>query len=635
MNLPTLLLVALFALVVLRRAWVCDDAYITFRTVDNVVHGYGLTWNAGERVQTYTHPLWMLLLTVFYALTGEAFWTSIVLSLILSVVTLLLLVSLVARSTTSALFVSLLLVFSRAFVDYSTSGLENALTHLLLVLFGLFYLRPGFSLRRVFTLSLIASLGTLNRMDTVLLYLPALLYALWRARGEGRFWRVIGAAALGQLPFVLWEIFSLIYYGFTLPNTAFAKLATGISRWELIEQGWYYVLSSLEGDPLTLLAMLCALLLGFSLPEKKNVWIAGGLILYMMYVIGIGGDFASGRFFTAPLLCAAIVLSQYDFDRVPSRLVLLPFALVVVLGMVVPHPTLRVHDGSVADVMGEVFVDDRGIADERLWYYPSNALIRARREVSLPHHRWRADGIRLRVQGEPVVVLDSIGMAGYYAGPEVYIMDTWALADPLRARLPAYHNPNWRIGHFDRLVPEGYVRTLRTGHNYIADPDLAAYYDQLRLITRGALFSRERLAAIWNMNLGRYDHLIELDAYRYPNKVYVSLSQINEPKEPGTSIMDWGNVMFYDSGVEIDLEDVRHATQIELSLDSNDDYRVVYLGEEGELASQTVQAPYAPDGLAVHVLDVPPEAASAGYTKIRVLPLYGDDNYVLGHLLLR
>jgi hypothetical protein len=40
-----------------------DDAYITLRTVDNWVNGRGLVWNTAERVQTYTHPLWMLLLS--------------------------------------------------------------------------------------------------------------------------------------------------------------------------------------------------------------------------------------------------------------------------------------------------------------------------------------------------------------------------------------------------------------------------------------------------------------------------------------------------------------------------------------------------------------------------------------------
>jgi len=53
---------AFFFFVMVKNAWLSDDAYITLRTVYNFIHGYGLTWNVGERVQTYTHPLWMFLL---------------------------------------------------------------------------------------------------------------------------------------------------------------------------------------------------------------------------------------------------------------------------------------------------------------------------------------------------------------------------------------------------------------------------------------------------------------------------------------------------------------------------------------------------------------------------------------------
>ena len=49
-----------FAVILFRTAWISDDALISFRTVLNVTHGYGLTFNIVERVQTFTHPLWSL-----------------------------------------------------------------------------------------------------------------------------------------------------------------------------------------------------------------------------------------------------------------------------------------------------------------------------------------------------------------------------------------------------------------------------------------------------------------------------------------------------------------------------------------------------------------------------------------------
>src|SRR5262245_46425732 len=125
---------SLFGLVLVRTAWVGDDAYFTFRTIDNFVHGYGLRWNVAERVQTYTHPLWMAVVAVFYAVTGEPYFTSIAIEIALTLLTVWQLIRL-APSVWSAALGLTVLVCSRAFVDYSTSGLENALTNLLLVVF--------------------------------------------------------------------------------------------------------------------------------------------------------------------------------------------------------------------------------------------------------------------------------------------------------------------------------------------------------------------------------------------------------------------------------------------------------------------------------------------------------------------
>jgi hypothetical protein len=61
------LLLALYLLLLVRTAWTSDDAFITLRTVENFLGGDGLTWNTFERVQAYTHPLWMLALIPFGA----------------------------------------------------------------------------------------------------------------------------------------------------------------------------------------------------------------------------------------------------------------------------------------------------------------------------------------------------------------------------------------------------------------------------------------------------------------------------------------------------------------------------------------------------------------------------------------
>lgn len=129
-------LLTVFLLVVLiRTAWLSDDAYITLRTVDNFVNGRGLTWNPGVRVQAYTHPLWMFALSILYFVTREAYYTTIVLGMSLSLFTLLLFTFRLAVTLRAVLFGGVALILSSSYITYSTSGLENPLTNLLLVVF--------------------------------------------------------------------------------------------------------------------------------------------------------------------------------------------------------------------------------------------------------------------------------------------------------------------------------------------------------------------------------------------------------------------------------------------------------------------------------------------------------------------
>ena len=122
-------MILLFGYCLVRTAWLSDDAYITFRTVENFVSGYGPTWNIDERVQTYTHPLWMFLLSGLRLVSGEIYYTSLATSMALSMAAVCLLAALaIARTREQALLCVSICTFSKAFVDFSSSGLENPLT---------------------------------------------------------------------------------------------------------------------------------------------------------------------------------------------------------------------------------------------------------------------------------------------------------------------------------------------------------------------------------------------------------------------------------------------------------------------------------------------------------------------------
>lgn len=616
----------------LRRAWVCDDAYITFRTVDNLVNGYGPVWNTDERVQTFTNPLWMLIISAFYTLTGEPYLTGIILSLVLTLLTAMVLALRVAPTREGALIGLLVLAFSNAFIDYTTSGLENPLTHLLLAAFVAVYLDRKHPLR-VGLLSFIAASGGLNRLDTLLLYLPALTAAFLMDARERGMARAALTVVWGQIPLLAWLTFATFYYGSILPNTALAKLGTGIPPWALIRQGIAYLDNSLKNDPLTLTAVIAGMVLACVSSNRRPIWLAAGIGLYLLYLLRIGGDFAAGRFLTAPLLGAAALIAQFDWPRWPHYVRGGGVALTVLIGLLAPHPTFLTAYGDYNNPSWMVFIDRYGIADERMWYYPQTALWQEGHISTAPDHLWRYDGERLRRAGHAVVITDSIGMLGYYAGPHVHLVDRWALADPLLARLPAFRQVRWRIGHFDRVIPPGYLETLEQGDNQIADQRLALYYEKLRVITRGPLFDTARLREIWRLNTGQYDHLIDHDAYRLPYLVRVSLDDVAVPQtETVWRVRD--ATLFYDSGIEIALGTKAKVTQLEICLDANDTYQIVYLNGRQVVGEQRVNASSRQSVPATYTLRVPRRSSRYGYDRIRIFPLQGDDIYVLGHLIL-
>ena len=50
--------------------WLNHDMALTFRQILNFTEGYGVVWNWGERVQAFTHPSWLVVLSVVHVLCG-------------------------------------------------------------------------------------------------------------------------------------------------------------------------------------------------------------------------------------------------------------------------------------------------------------------------------------------------------------------------------------------------------------------------------------------------------------------------------------------------------------------------------------------------------------------------------------
>ena len=372
-----------------------------------------------------------------------------------------------------------------------------------------------------------------------MLYAPVILYALIKARSV----KAVGVVALGFLPFVLWELFSLFYYGFPFPNTAYAKLTSAlISRQDLMIEGLNYLHNSLRADTITLLVTGLGMLVPFLTREWRKLPVVAGMALYLLYVVYVGGDFMSGRFFTVTLFAAVVLLVSSPKLAEKRTLQAMMLAGVVLLGLSAPYSPVRASGAVGARTGAEPgWLHGRTITDERANYYRNTGLLRAFRQSNpLPDHDWALEGRAAHESTPTVVEKGSVGFYGYFAGPEVYVVDLLGLGNPLLARLPPA-DPDWRIGHFGRLMPDGYHETLETGANRIADPNLALYYDKLALVIRGDLFDGERLRAIWQLNLGAYDSY--LDAYAYfRGATFVRQFRVTNPAErPYVLAYVWNN----------------------------------------------------------------------------------------------
>jgi len=502
---PVLAALALLLALFLHTAWLSDDAFITYRTVDNFLNGHGLRWNIVERVQAYTHPLWMMVVAAAVWPVRNFLLVPLLLSVAISLLAAVLLVRRVAIGPHAGLAALALLAASKAFVEYSTSGLENPLTHLLLVvLLGWHFAAPEVP-RRALWLSLAAGLLVLNRLDSALMAAPILL-ALVLERGPRA---SFGWIVLGFLPLAAWEVFSIVYYGFPFPNTAYAKLQTGIAPEDLWPHGLFYFANSAMVDPITVATVVAGCAVALAGRQRRELAVVAAIVLYVVYTVRIGGDFMSGRFVAAPFLMAVVLVARLPLSPAEGRLAALAAACIALSSPASPLRFERNFGTEQIFPRGNALQTDRwGVADERWIYFRSASLVHLNPGQKVPASM-RLFGAEISVQRASLVQpLGAIGYYGFLVPRDRHIVDVYGLSDPLLARLPVADPKVWRIGHFDRVLPRGYLETLGTGIDLIENPDVAHYHRVLKIVTRGELFDWDRFVEIWRLNTGAYDSLL-------------------------------------------------------------------------------------------------------------------------------
>lgn len=314
--------------------WILDDAFISFRYAENLVNGFGLTFNpGGDIVEGYTNFLWTLILAGTIALGWEPVLTAQFLCTALALATLLL----AYRGARGwwptgvwALLPPALLAINPSFLLYTTrgSGMETALVTFLslialLLLWRAQHVKSGLVVG-IFA-GVVCALVVMARPDGALVPLAGgivLSMHLWSREGRAWAFPTLGGLIIGfsvlYLPYFAWR---WSYYGFLLPNTFYAKTGATVAQ---VQRGWYYTRDFFQSLGLRSLIVL----LGLSGVAMVRTWWQGDdlspssppspsrrspavllwtfLLLTAGYVTAVGGDhFPLWRFFvvvTPPLM---------------------------------------------------------------------------------------------------------------------------------------------------------------------------------------------------------------------------------------------------------------------------------------------------------------------------------------------
>jgi arabinofuranosyltransferase len=430
------------------------DGYIYLHVVQNILAGHGPVFNAGQRVEAVTSPLWTYTLSVAGLLTPFPLtWLAAVLGILGTVggVTVALAASgrLVHRAAPGTflvplgvlVFVALPPVWSLASTGLET-GLEflwlggclaflvrwgrdedGAVPRMGLVVLGLGYLvRPELAIESAVFVSVVL---VVDRQAMT-----------WRGRMRVMVW------AFGTP--LLYELFRMGYYGALFANTAVTKEAALPTP----GRGLGYFADFV--GPYWLFIPIGALLIGAYYPlaaafhrhprdRRSHMTLLAFPIAAALnagYIIMIGGDYIHARLFMAPFfaLCAPVAVVPLARRNLVG-LIVVPWALLCAL-------TFRTTDSTPWAGPAVISINGNGSFSS-----PSAISTPAAKEALLGHgaavyvqlsgpttmNRLRASpapGLH-----QPILVTSWIGPEPYELGPDVQTFDLLGLADPLTSHL--------------------------------------------------------------------------------------------------------------------------------------------------------------------------------------------------------
>lgn len=470
------------------RIWITEDAFISFKHIDNYFAGNGLSFNKWNRLECFTHPLWVFLILLVKFFTSLAhFQIAVVLGILFCVLSqAVLFYYFMKKYTMQKLHLFLLpsiYAMHLGFIDFTTSGLENSLTYFLLVLFYIQVLDR----KKFFSPGISAVLGLLYLVRPEFI-LFAVYYSFIYVLSALKNRLGIRAFILFFIPLAFfvggYHIFRYFYYNDIFPMSYYAKAGGEVN----ISDGIFYLQHTLKYTPYLgiLLVSFAVLYIRSSVSEKTFDWILFrdivGIFIAGGYVIKMGGDFMAFR-----LLLPSVFMFLLLFeDRLHEEW---SFSEKTVLGLnvllilsVVYYSSYKGEPNTGNEWLNaflkrnlprtEVPFVKGTVADERKAYYGElNQDLKSR--FSEIKYKWYTEGTKYRklqecLNFEPMIISNSLTRAkcadgfglGYFAvaaGPNVDVADELGFTH--KNVLPRTKEEEPRPGHLKVMELDEVVRT--------------------------------------------------------------------------------------------------------------------------------------------------------------------------------
>ena len=476
--------------------WVSSDGLsVTYQSY-NVLNGLGLVWNSGERTYVSTSPLFTVvsipltyifdvLFSIFHISENKIFSIPIIINMIFSVTSVTMILRYLYLKTATVkpegIIILLsgfgLLLTSSFYIDFSTSGLENSLSYLVIAWFTILSMNEK-APKTVFLLPVAVALVFLTRYDFFLIVCPTIFCYFYKHKFTKGF-MVMCIIILG------WLAFSFFYFGSIFPNSFYLKT----NNFNLYQSLFYYKENLFKSKPMFL---LIALGLYSSYFTNKKIFL--GIIFYLIYIF-IVRDYMFGRLFTVLVPVSIISVIEFistkeiraykkNFIKISS------FSLILFAVIFFFPPAVKLH--------ADNYIKGRFLLMNEREYYT--------RKFSDIHFIYNKPVRKVTAINTDVQMLHAPLLPG---NQNAYFIDPVGLASPfITYYIKNYGSQGERPGHYfaniDHLKAIGLFDSVLLNKNVLQDKNIAELYDDVNIISKGSIFSLNRLKTIIKLHTHNY-----------------------------------------------------------------------------------------------------------------------------------